>query len=509
MTLLHLSFKPTRPSYFILVLLLFFSVSQSLSAQNEREKPFMRFRNITDNLGLPGEWARCIYQDSQGLIWFGTDIGFKYFDGYKYYEYPLLQDDVIVHAITEDHKGNIWVAAGANRIYHLDRKSNSVHQYPLVDDIITSRQVYPWRTAFKSTLFEDSNLNLWVGTNEGLMRFNKEIRVFELLEPATKNYTGNFFESKEGEIWEILKNGIRKKGDPENITIPFVDASGHQQIFKAIYNFAIDRYGDLWFTPSGEGIFHFSPTTKSLTQFKNDPTDPGSPNFYFFPDIMADSKNRIWVAADDGGLDLFDRKSNSFFHYQAHFREIDGIATKPVVLFEDRNQGLWVSHYHAGITCSYPTTNNFTAYHAQIDSDNGLGNPYTMGFFERSDGDIWIATDGGGVNLWHREKGDFSHFMHQPLNNNSLSSNKVRQIVEDRQGYVWIRNDGGLDRFNYKRKVFKKYPIKGVLDLSKDGTLWLINQNGLHRYNPDEDSFQLFLPGVGNAFNSAGRKSVY
>lgn len=100
-----------RTSTMIILLLPLQILVNLLPAQPNAHAPFMHFKNISGNRGLPGEWARCIFQDSRGLMWFGTDIGFKYYDGYGFKDYFLAEDNIIVTAMTEDHFGNIWAFA--------------------------------------------------------------------------------------------------------------------------------------------------------------------------------------------------------------------------------------------------------------------------------------------------------------------------------------------------------------------------------------------------------------
>jgi len=146
-----------------LVLLLFFGLI-TVSGQTENEKPFLRFKDISTSVGAPGEWARVIYQDSQGLMWFGTDVNFKSFNGYKYETYPLIDSDIIVTAITEDHRGDLWIAASADAIYRLNRKKGNIKRYQLdTVSIATLTQVYPL-LRFSKTLFEDSKNTIWAST---------------------------------------------------------------------------------------------------------------------------------------------------------------------------------------------------------------------------------------------------------------------------------------------------------------------------------------------------------
>ncbi|MBP9070349.1 MAG: hypothetical protein KBG47_12635, partial [Bacteroidia bacterium] len=41
------------------------------------------FRHITSDNGLSTNLVNCIYQDSKGFMWFGTQEGLNRYDGYK------------------------------------------------------------------------------------------------------------------------------------------------------------------------------------------------------------------------------------------------------------------------------------------------------------------------------------------------------------------------------------------------------------------------------------------
>ncbi len=60
--------------------------------------------------GLPSSEVYCVFQDSKGYMWFGTDGGVSRFNGYEFENFNSsdgLTDDT-VFLITEDGKGRIW-----------------------------------------------------------------------------------------------------------------------------------------------------------------------------------------------------------------------------------------------------------------------------------------------------------------------------------------------------------------------------------------------------------------
>ncbi len=68
------------------------------------------YNNFTTEDGLPSNETFCVFQDSRGYIWIGTDRGLVKYDGYEFKTYTTLDGliDNVILAITEDSKGNIW-----------------------------------------------------------------------------------------------------------------------------------------------------------------------------------------------------------------------------------------------------------------------------------------------------------------------------------------------------------------------------------------------------------------
>ena len=490
-----------------ILFMLFLSWGDGLHAQMSGEKPIMHFKNISGNRGLPGEWARCMFQDRRGLMWFGTDINFKYFDGYTYVEYPLLNEDRIVSVITEDHFGDIWAFANGNAMYHLDRKKNVVTRYQLNKAIgredseaRRDEEMANPLSGSSECLFEDSNQILWVSTSIGFMQFDWDSRRFRLVGKRHRDYTGWLFEDEDQQLWEILNNGIRPYNYPKNPFIPFLNEAGKQIRIRDLSHVIRDHAGDFWILTRSHGLFHFNRSTRIITQYKHNPNDPFSLSYNKVTHLMEDHKHRIWVATDIGGLDLFDRSSKRFYHYTPHYRNADQLSTIPVHLFEDRANGFWISHYFANISYAGNLSKAFSAHSSFIGDSKSLNYPYVISFFERPNGDIWITTDGGGLNLWHRKKNEYSHFTHQANKRNSLSGNKFQKVIEDKNGYTWVENYEVLNRFDLDKRDVKIYPNTGSLYGTQNGDVWIVREAGLHKYDPHSESFQLILPNLRGLF---------
>ncbi|MEM8525077.1 MAG: histidine kinase [Bacteroidota bacterium] len=121
-----------------LLLALLFLCNGLLAQQN----PQPYFRNYGTEDGLPSPEVHCVFEDSKGFMWFGTDNGAARFDGYGFEvfgaEQGLLHN--VVLKIKEDTKGRIWLSTmlGETYIYEQD----SIYLYPHIDKILAYSENY-------------------------------------------------------------------------------------------------------------------------------------------------------------------------------------------------------------------------------------------------------------------------------------------------------------------------------------------------------------------------------
>ena len=79
-------------------------------------------RNYTMNDGLPSMSIRCIYKDSRGLFWLGTDAGLCSYDGKSFRIYKSNEGMTAskIWAITEDEDANLWFGSYGDGLYKYD-----------------------------------------------------------------------------------------------------------------------------------------------------------------------------------------------------------------------------------------------------------------------------------------------------------------------------------------------------------------------------------------------------
>ena len=103
-----------------LLIIIFFSFTFTNSGFTQQ----YIFTNYSINEGLSQSVVNCIFQDSRGYIWIGTQNGLNRFNGetFDVYSYNPADTSSIsnnwIYNITEDTNGNLWIGTkGGLNIY--------------------------------------------------------------------------------------------------------------------------------------------------------------------------------------------------------------------------------------------------------------------------------------------------------------------------------------------------------------------------------------------------------
>ncbi len=480
----------------LLTFLAVFLLPASVFGQDRPGKPFLRLTNISEQMGMPGEFARCIMQDRLGLIWMGYETGFKYFDGYSYHHYPLEKGDIWVTALLEDAAGDIWAAASADAVYHLDRRRDVLTRYGVVRDTLRFQHEVYGKMPYSSCLYEDDQQRLWVSTYEGFKRFDPVDREFRAATPATDNFRGWRLKTRSGRWVEFKGDGIYDPADPERCLFRFRDEAGRPDSIPYSFRRIVeDRSGVFWIATGWLGLFTFDPATELLTHHTHNPESSNGISSNWVSAVLEDYQGRIWIGSDKAGLDVYLPWADSFYNYPIRLLDEHSVSGTPIFLFEDRDSGLWVSQYHGGVGYMAKSVKPFVNYTSVHGDPHSLSFPQAYSFFERPNGDIWIMTDGGGLNLWKRNEGVFQHYTAQAGVPNTLRHNRGRIVVEDKFRNVWVSTNAGVDRLHLPTGTFSYYPFAMVM-VDQEGHLWGRRQGGVYRFDYQRDEFVMEVAGA-------------
>ena len=359
------------------------------------------------------------------------------------------------------------------------------------------------------SIFQDSKGFIWIGTNDGLNRFDTyKFKIYRQITGDTTSLGNNsiqaIYEDENERIWIGTDAGIFiyshkfDKFEPFRLVINGIDNSK-----TPCFSITGDKYGNIWMATFGQGLFKYDTKQEKLYQYRNSLNNNKSINSNYISDLLIDSKERLWASSTTEGLNLYNYDNDSFSHFLIENKEEQLFEPSTFVLFEDSFGNLWIGGWTKGLIKFDENKQKFISYmqkdskgilqhihsiceyrpgELMISSDDGLA-IYTIAsnnfellkfdpletrgindnfiypVFKDKEGGVWIGTYFGGVNYLPPNFNNFELYT-SIVGKNSLSGMVVSKFCEDRNGIVWIgTDDGGLNKFNRYEKTFEKIII--------------------------------------------------
>lgn len=356
-------------------------------------------------------------------------------------------------------------------------------------------------------LMQDKYGFLWIGTDEGLNRYDgTTVKLYRLKDRGANEAISSLY-STLNKIWIGTDEGIYIYDYETEDIMPFVLATSKNIHIETNTNHIVeDKDKNLWFTTVGQGIFKYNIITNHLEQYEFKNANG------LMASVLVDSENQIWAITNWGNSGLFklNKAENKFETFPLSY-ESGKHDSNALVMLEDSEHTLWLGTWECGLqkidkysgkatTYLHPTDGKgathihsimeYAPHQLLIGSDDGLllfntiteeyqlftedeTNPHSLSnrfvypIIKDHEGGIWIGTYYGGVNYISPNTGQFESFVHSRFSN-SVNGTVIGRFCEDSNGDVWIASDdGGLNRFSPKNRKFSHYlPLEGKNSLS-------------------------------------------
>jgi len=469
----------------------------------------IHFKHLTTNHGLSHSHVRCIIQDIQGFMWFGTFDGLNIYDGYDFTVYRNKLNDPnsvtsnVIRSIYEDSQGNLWIATMQGLCLY-DKKRDLFINY-------NRENGYNLDSFDIRNVFKDSKGNLWIGSTEnGLYLFdpknNKNIHYsYNKDDPnsISSNIIRQIYEDSKSNLWIATEGGglnlfnrdtktfthfTHKKNNPNSI------------IGNTIYAIVEDTEGNLWIGCYGDGLscIHIDDIdTHFFVNYRHNPESNASLSSNLILSLCPDQNGGLWIGTENGGLNFLSKNMKTFINFKNDQNVPHSLNDNSIYsIYQDKTGNLWIGTYTGGINIIYQGRQAFKHYMNVPGNPNSLSNNSVWEFCEDQQGFIWIATDGGGLNKLDPQSGKFEYFNSE---NSNLNSDAMLTVYIDSQNDVWIGTwTGGVSLFNRRTKSFLTFSSQNsnlsnnnVLDIveGRYGNLWFATQEGLNKFNRKDKSF--------------------
>jgi len=310
-----------------------------------------------------------------------------------------------VSCLIQDSRGFLWIGTqdGLNKFdgySFLNIKNEPSDTNTLSDNSI-------------NCIYEDSDKNLWIGTNAGLNKYNVYTEKFthylfdqDDLNSLREDEVYDVYQDKSGYIWIKTENYLSRLNLSSN-------KFRHYEHYNDVFNFVpvIDKFS-----------------------------------------IFEDHKEQLWIGTKDG-LNYFDRKLEIFKRYRHNPKDNSSLSSNNVnAVFEDSEHNLWIGT-EDGLNKFNWESETFKRY---LSSSNDLNYNIINDIYEDNDGNLWIATD-NGLNKFDKKTETFTVYNKFIYDNKVVLTNSFTDIIQDRTGIIWAGSLQGLIKIEDNVKKFKLY----------------------------------------------------
>lgn len=420
-----------------------------------------------------------------------------------------------VNCIIQDRKGFLWFGT-QNGLNRYDGKSFKIYRHnPYNPNTLSDNWIL--------SLYEDRFGRLWVGTyNRGLNCFDpdseKNIRlVHDPKNPASLSndqvwaIEGDRYEN----LWVGTLEGLNRLSFTEILNedqIPFTRFIHDESQPKGLSHNSVngileDSSGDLWIVTEGGGLNRFERESETFVHFRHDPDDPSSLAHDKARAIVEDGLGNLWIGTR-GGLSRFSPKVGAFEHYHHDPNDPTSLSQELVqALGVDQDGRVWVGSYDQGLNLLNRGKGTFTRYSESSSHLLALASNRVRSIYQDRSGLLWIGTS-QGVSKYRGRQKEFSHYRHEPESSNSLSHNLVQSIYVEWNDTVWIGTwGGGLNRLQRGMNLYRHYlhdpkretsissNIVTTITQDREGILWVGTANGLNRFEKISQTFRSYYLG--------------
>lgn len=213
-------------------------------------------------------------EDSRGVLWTGSYKGVYYYSKSDRKlrrwpsRHPFFSSSIDIKYLYESTDGKLWITTENSGAYRYDPATDSLDTYthqPGDRESLSSNMARP--------VFEDSKGRIWIGTKDnGLNLYDQEtgkFRHFTMLDGLPTNFILNIEEDPGGNLWMGTHNGL-VKFDPEHET--FTNYNRDYGLRNNIFELAAScnmGNGHLFFGGhNGFNIFHADSISQKQTESK-------------------------------------------------------------------------------------------------------------------------------------------------------------------------------------------------------------------------------------------------
>lgn len=432
---------------------------------NPARKQFTKFKFDKNNNQLSNENVNNIFIDSDQNLWIGTQKGLNVLNTLKnelnrfennsgFDDNSLRNDDI--QYIAKDRTGIIFIGTRINGITVLKKSLKKFEHY--------THSTKSANSLLNNGVFSfalDSSQNIWIGTLEGLNKFNPKTKTFTAFKAGNSGS-----QISNDNIWYLM-------ADPDKKTLWVGTGTGL----------------DLFDINSGRVIKKYAADYNNSNKLSN-------ASIYC---LTYDITGEIWVGTDFG-LNKINTKTGKikrYFHNPKNQYSLP--ADRIWVTFKDSKNNIWVGTSN-GLAKYNRNNDNFIIYKNKPRDPKSIGYNEINSIFEDSKKQLWIGTV-NGLNRYDYSADSFINYNRI----NQFLKGTIYSPLEDDKNNLWFGTNNGLIKFNTSDLQVSRFDVSdGIQSLefnfpalkTNDGKFYFGGINGFNSFYPDSIQSNTHIPPV-------------
>lgn len=470
-----------------------------------------------------------------------------------YYELPDKGCEITSLYIKND---SLFMGTNGEGLYILDKEKK-------LTNLIEKKKI--------TTIFKDKNDKFWIGSQDNglyLMSGDKILNYrnkFDSQNTLSSDFVRACCEDMHGNLWVGTFNGLNKFNSDGTFTRYLnIDNNDKGLRHASVWSLFCDNQGSVWVGTYFGGVRYFNTGSEVYKQYRAVDKEKEGLSAPVIGQMLEDKDDNLWICTEGGGLNVYDRKSGEFRWYR-HTQNSNSLSHNNVksICYDADNNIMWIGTHLGGLNRLDIKTGHFTHYfHKENDSESlpsdivcdivsykdqlflathdgvCMFNPQT-GKFKRmfksgADGEsinlalrlhidnqqvLWIAGSENGVYAYDLKTRKLTAYKHNHALKNGISSNGINNVFEDSRHRLWLCTaESGVDLFHTDSGNFENFDemsnglssncVYGVCELSPDKFL-IITDNGFSYLDYRTKQLKNFNANNGLPLTAINQNAIY